>query len=317
MKYKGMTGLSVVKQTSDIETGSDSTEATREVVSKDSSDSNSDSLLNISPATSSSSSSSSSSASSPLSLSKRSKKSMPISVDSPERSAAGLPPRPMVVKREVSKQLKKQRKKKRRKKKKVMALQRISSRDTIAEMPMISESESECDSESGDEESYQNDDASSHDASGGYLTPSRRSRTSSRASSVGSPPKSPRDDLVPVDSTNSYEFVMEAPEFSQDVFAQLRVEKEIATHANATNENRPLLKVPLQPKPTDPKINPVDANKETNQGIVSIENERERRSLEIEPQSELDSSFSKEHGSVMERMMPLPWLASSKNPKIL
>ena len=40
---------------------------------------------------------------------------------------------------------------------------------------------------------------------------------------------------------------------------------------------------------------------------------KECGTLEIETRTELDTSFSKENGSVMERMLPLPWLTKSSN----
>ena len=306
------------RQGQDVETGSVRTETsrvTRELLSKDSSASvisdNNDPLENESSNNVMAVAVGSSPGSSPAS--KRSAKSLPISVDSPERSAAGLPPRPLVVKREVSKQLKKQRKKKKqKKKKKVLALKRINSRDNINELPMISESESECESEYAtddeDEESYQDDDGSSYDASAGCLTPARSSSqlsdtTSSRASS--SPQLSPRDELFPSEAMDSsdYEFVIEAPEFSKDFFAEDNA-KEESGGADGDKDLPP--KVTLQPKMKTTKTttsNKADKNDEVNL----------RGTLEIETRTELDTSFSKENGSVMERMLPLPWLTNKSS----
>lgn len=201
-----------------------------------------------------------------------------------------------------------------------MALQRIKSRDNIIELPMISESESECDSESGGEDDgyYQDDDASSYDASVGCSTPTRLSRTSSRASITSSPQKSPRDEQFPTkfttDVPGNYEFVMEAPEFSKDIFAELLREKGSDASANANYKNHLPPKVALQPKIAILKTGPVEENEQTNNGIdVSIDGDQERENLEIEPRIELDNSFTEENVSVMERMMPLPWLASSRN----
>jgi len=331
-KQKNILGLNGPNQLlPDIETGSlatEMTQSTRDLISKTSSDISDNPKQAITAAVSTALTASSPPSLSPPPpppfppppVSKRRKKSIPISVDSPERSAAGLPPRPMVAKRAISKQLKNQRRKKKRRKNKVMALQRIKSRDNIIELPMISESESECDSESGgeDDEYYQDDDTISYDASVVCSTPTRLSRTSSRASITSSPPKSPRDEPFPTESTTDvpgqYEFIMEAPEFSKDVFAELLEEKGNDASANTNYEEHLPPKVALQPKITILKTDAGDENGQTNNGIdVSMDGDREREHLEIEPRIELDNSFTEENVSVMERMMPLPWLASSRN----
>lgn len=296
---------------------------------------------------------------------KQTPKSLPISVDSPERSAAGLPPRPMVVKREVSKQLKKKRKKKKKKKKQVLALVRICSRENIDEMPIISESESECDSEytSGDEEFLT--DESSYDASTGCLTPSRLSArrasigassgTSSRASSrASSPQKSPRDDFFPPGSTDSpdYEFVMEAPEFSEDLFAKMDKKQVIGVDENLppnlalrprarsksdevkqlavdpgkarrdelsskSKIERRSFEIPTENKSKHPSFEIPTANKSKRPSFeIPNKNKRECFSLEIDSATDLNSSFAEENGTVMERMLPLPWLATSRNKRM-
>jgi hypothetical protein len=238
----------------------------------------------------------------------RSTTSRPVSVDSPERSAAGLPPRPMTSKRVVSKQLKKQRKKKKRKKKPVLALTRINSRDGIVEMPMISESDSEADSEctSGDEEYC--DDGSSY-ASSGCMTPNRSSAQGSRSSSrASSPQKSPRQDLIPPDSEESpgYEFLMEAPELKVDTSKNLVI---------GVDENLPP-NLALRPRST--KSDSDDSRPRSVDG-GSNGSLRDRRSLEIDTSLDLNSpmnrSFTEENVSVMERMLPLPWLAPDNGRK--
>jgi hypothetical protein len=317
-KEKSATDLTDTQENKDIETGSAISGATRELESKsssvtqDSDDSNEGKTcvdvmvkaLGLSPVVSSDPPETSSETSTPTK--KRGAKSCPISVDSPERSAAGLPPRPMTVKRAVSKQLKKTRKKKKRKKKQVLALTRINSRDNITEMPIISESESECDSEcdSGDEEYC--DDGSSYDASTGCLTPGRssapRSRTSSRASS---PQKSPRDDSFPSDPMDppGFEFVMEAPEFSNDRFLDDGKKQIIGVDENMPPNLALQPRLRTRSEADNAKLRLTDGD----------EPKKDRRALEIDAtSSEMNNSFAEENGTVMERMLPLPWLANGR-----
>jgi hypothetical protein len=311
-KQKSMADSTGTQEKKDIETGSESTETTRELQSKSSSDTQDShegktcvdvmvKALGLSPAVSSD----------PPETSTLTRtigtKSCPISVDSPERSAAGLPPRPMTVKRAVSKQLKKRRKKKKRKKKQVLALTRINSRDNITEMPIISESESECYSEytSGDEEYC--DDESSYDASTGCLTPGRssapRSRTSSRASS---PQKSPQDDSFPSDLMDppGFEFVMEAPEFCNDFFVEASKKQIVGVDENLPPNLALRPRQRTRSESDEAKPRSVDGDK----------SKKDRRALEIDTtSSELNSSFTDENGTVMERMLPLPWLANGRS----
>ena len=317
-----VTGSTDTQEKKDIETGSESTGATRELESKnssvtqDSDDSHEGKTcvdvmvkaFGLSPVVSSDPQETSTETSTPTK--KQGTKSCPISVDSPERSAAGLPPRPMRVKRAVSKQLKKRRRKKKRKKKQVLALTRINSRDNITEMPIISESESECDSEgdSGDEEYC--DDGSSYDASTGCLTPGRSSAPRSRTSSgASSPQKSPRDNSSPSDPMDppGFEFVMEAPEFSNDLFLDAGKEQNVGV-----DENLPP-NVALQPRPRT-RSEAVDAKPRS---IYGDKPKKDRGALEIDAtSSELNNSFTEENGTVMERMLPLPWLANGRGNRM-
>ena len=229
-----------------------------------------------------------------------------LSADSPERSTAGLPPRPLTTKRAVSTQLKKKRRKKKRKKKQVLSMTRTNSRDNIVEMPMISESESECDSEytSGDEEDC--DDGSSIDASSVCSTPGRSSTSRSRASSrASSPQKSPRDDLFPPGSAGapSFEFDMEAPEFSWDLFM-----------AKALKPLKPVIGVDENMSPNvalRPRMRPEQDDSKPHSVQVTIP-KKEAPLAETKAECcalEIDNSFTEENGTVMERMLPLPWLA--------
>mmetsp|Transcript_114324 Transcript_114324/g.233834 ORF Transcript_114324/g.233834 Transcript_114324/m.233834 type:complete len:780 (-) Transcript_114324:306-2645(-) len=341
-KQHSHSGTTGTNKQQDIETGSVSTETsqvTRELLSKISSDSQDTHEVKactevktcthvIAEALGLSSSSSvllAGSSPTKSTGSNKSTKSGPVLVDSSERSAAGLPPRPMPVKREGSKQLKKRRKRKKKKNHQVLALRRVSSRDNVTELPMISESESECDSEytSDDEdEDYSHcDDESSYDASAGCRTPSRsssqRSHSSSRASS---PQKSPRDDELfpaePMDSRN-YEFVIEAPEFSEDLFAEEG--KKEKSDIFILDEDPPR-KVALQPRmkfePIEAKSVLVEDNKQV-EAVPRAGDEKEIGILEIDASTELDTSFVEENGSVMERMLPLPWLTGSRNHHIM
>ena len=204
-------------------------------------------------------------------------KSVPVSVDSPDRSAAGLPPRPP---RRNSMKLKKRRK--RKKKKKIVALKRVNSRENINEMPVISESEdeesergSECDSE------YTSDDGScsSYDASSGYNTPARSrslSRTSSRASS---PQLSPQDEMFAADVfDHDVEFVIEAPDFPN------------------------LLDREERDSPRNPDLLSRMLSRKTN-----LLGEQQQRFIEIEPRPNSDDSMVDENDSP-KRRIPLPWL---------
>mmetsp|Transcript_22395 Transcript_22395/g.53265 ORF Transcript_22395/g.53265 Transcript_22395/m.53265 type:complete len:822 (-) Transcript_22395:367-2832(-) len=344
-----MAGFSSPKEQKDIETGSVSTEITRKPVSKSSSDtqdcerepiskSSPDTKdcekvrsctgkitkkVGLSPAASIALQMDPSPSKSVVSKG-GSSKSCPISVDSPERTAAGLPPRPMVVKREVNKQLKQRRKKKKKRKKRVLSMTRVSSRDNIVEMPMISESESECDSEytSGDEEYC--DDGSSYDASSGCLSPSGSTAKLSRSSSTGSiaissPQKSPRNNSFsskPVEGP-SFEFVMEVPEFPDDAFIQPEKKPVLGV-----DENLPP-NLMLRPKPNrksefaKPKSVEGDDQKSSD---VSLGSQTDRQSLEpleiADDSLDLDRSFVEENGSIMERMLPLPWLATYKSNRM-
>jgi hypothetical protein len=201
-------------------------------------------------------------------------KSLPVSVDSPDRSAAGLPPRPP---RRNSMKLKKRRK--RKKKKKVAALKRVNSRENINEMPVISESEdeesergSECDSE------YTSDDESScsYDASSGCMTPCHsrsQSRTSSRASS---PQLSPQDESFAANVfDHEVEFVIEAPDFPN------------------------LLDREENDSPRNPFLPSCMLSRKSHPG------EQQQRALEIEPRS--NDSMVDENDSP-KRRLPLPWL---------
>jgi hypothetical protein len=126
---------------------------------------------------------------------------------------AVLPPRPP---RRNSMKLKKRRK--RRKKKKKVTLQRVNSRENVAEMDTITESEEEEGSEytyeSGSEYSTE-DDGSSNQSSGCHTPIRNRSVPNSRASSRHSSPRlSPQDELFPADVfSTDFEFLIEAPDF--------------------------------------------------------------------------------------------------------
>ena len=324
--------ISSPKEEKDIETGSVSTGFTHEPVSKGSWDSQDTedvrSCINLrtktvglSPAASSALQMESSPSKSVAS--KKMSKSYPISVDSPERTAAGLPPRPMVVRREVNKQLKQRRKKKKKRKKQVLSMVRVVSRDNIIEMPIISESESECDSEytSGDEEYC--DDGSSYDASTGCLTPggssAKLSQSSSRGSfGAGSPQKSPREipsSPKPVEGP-SFEFVMEVPEFPDNAFKQ-----PAKKPASGVDQNLPP-NLALRPKP-DPESEYLKRSSVGSDGLNpsdrSSGSQGDRQPLEIAEEGldlDLDRSFAEENGSVLERMLPLPWLATNKNNRM-
>ena len=325
-RSEGPTGA---QENNDLETGSAGTGQTRDLHSKDSLDSqDSQEASNTKYCTeamakamglSSAASSALQGTSSGSSTRMRRHQSCPVSVDSPERSTGGLPPRPVAAKRAVSMPLKKKRRKKKKKKKQVMSLQRINSRENIVEMPIISESESECDS---DEEEYC-DDGSSYDASS-CSTPNRGSRSSSRASS---PEKSPREDPDQPD----FEFVIEAPDFpndyfseepkfSEDLFAEVG-KKEVV----GVDENLPpnlALRPRMNAEQENLKQRSVDGVNSKKDGPLG-ESRKERRpssSLEIETKKDtsLDSndSFVEENGTVMDRMLPLPWLDNKSKKRV-
>ncbi len=330
-KQKRTEGRAVEEGNNDIETGSVGTGLTRDIQSKDSKDSieSRDSqegskscteamvkAIGLSPAASSVLEVEASSNSSRI----RSYRSRPVSVDFPERS--GLPPRPVTAKRTVSMPLKKKRRKKRKKKKQVLSMTRVSSRDNIVEMPIISESESECDSDSGDEEYC--DDGSSYDASSGCSTPGRRSHGSSRASS---PHKSPRDDGFPPVSADQpeFEFVMEAPEFSEDLFATAPIFSEDLFASDAgknqvvgVDENLPpnlTLRPRVKPDEDDLKQPLSDSGTANKDPTLIVETGKERRPMEVDTSMDSNDSFNEENGNVMERMLPLPWLNNNTNNK--
>ncbi len=235
----------------------------------------------------------------------------PINVDSIERSAAGLPPRPIhTTKRMISKQLKRKRRKKKGKKKQVLSLTRVDSRKNIVEMPMISESESECDSDhnSGDEEYC--DDGSSYDASNGCLTPVSRNSNGSRSSS---PQKSPRREIDLTETVNRFEFLMDAPDFLQDRFPD-------SSTADDEKWAPPSASLGLQPRSSfeiedDSKPHLAEASTLAKPPQLPVGDER-LPALEIEePAAELSTSFAEEEGNVMERMLPLPWLMKPNKNK--
>lgn len=334
-KPKGTeTGPAGKEDKKDIESGSVSTGATRELQSNPSSDSQESSesksctdmmakALGLSPAALSALH-----GASQASTTRRSTgsiKTCPVSVDSPERSASGLPPRP---RRTVSKQLKKKRRKKKgRKKKQVLAMTRVSSRDNIVEMPIISESESENDSECDSGDEVYCDDGSSYAASSaGCSTPDRssgsRSRTSSRASS---PQKSPRDEVFspsgPMDPPD-IEFQLEAPEFSTHVFAEPSKKQVIGVDENLPPNlalrpkpnARSTSEAVWKPRSVEPGVTTANHPKRDASPVANvIANGNDRRALEIDAQLDLDSSFAEENGTVMERMLPLPWLQTKTN----
>jgi len=330
-KQKRTEGRAGAEGNNDIETGSVSTGQTRDLQSKDSKDSIDSQesqeaskscteamVKAVGLSTAASSVLQGDASSNPPIV--RSLRSRPVSVDSPGRS--GLPPRPVTAKRTVSMPLKKKRRKKRKKKKQVLSMTRVSSRDNIVEMPMISESESECDSDSGDEEYY--DDGSSYDASSGCSSPGRRSRSSSRASS---PQKSPRDDGFPPESADQpdFEFVMEAPEFSEDLFATAHKFSEdlFASEAGknevvGVDENLPpnlTLRPRVKPEEEDVKQPLSDSGNANKDPAPVVETVKDRRPLEVDTSVDSNDSFNEENGNVMERMLPLPWLNKNNNNK--
>lgn len=220
-------------------------------------------------------------------------------------STIGLPPRPIqTTKRMISKQLKRKRRKKKGKKKQVLSLTRVDSRKNIVEMPMISESESECDSDysSGDEKDC--DDGSSYDASSGCSTPVSSSRNSS---SAGSPQKSPRNEtnVSDIADRHHFEFLMDAPEFLKDRFPDSSTGDDENLASNVSLQ--------LQPRSSfeiDDVLKPHSAES-------SITKKNGLPALEIDEPSELSTSFTEEHGDVMERMLPLPWLKPNKKKRFV
>lgn len=319
-RSEGPTGA---QDNNDLETGSAGTGKTRDLHSKDSLDSQDSQEASstkycteaMAKAMGLSSAASSALQGTLSSTGVRRHRSCPVSVDSPERSTGGLPPRPVTAKRAVSMPLKKKRRKKKKKKKQVMSLKRINSRENIVEMPIISESESECDS---DEEEYC-DDGSSYDASS-CSTPNRESRSSSRASS---PQKSPREDPDQPD----FEFVIEAPDFPNDYFSE---EPKFSEDLFAEDDKKQVVGVDenLPPNLTlRPRMNAEQEN--LKQPVLPVASKKDaplgesrkerlpRSSLEIDTKKDtsVDSndSFVEENGTVMERMLPLPWLDTKSN----
>jgi hypothetical protein len=208
-----------------------------------------------------------------------------VSVDSPDRSAAGLPPRPP---RRNSTKLKTNRKKKKKKGKKALPLKRVNSREGINEMPMISESDEDSEMGSEDGSEYASDDGSSYDASSGCLTPAH-SQSLSRASSRGSSPQlSPRDELFPADNfDNDVEFFIEAPDFPH-----------LLNVVHKTNRGDSNNAFDLAPRPMAKKT----------QSDEKLENtlRKELKHLEIEPRSKDESII--EDADSPKRRLPLPWL---------
>ncbi len=226
-------------------------------------------------------------------------------------SAIGLPPRPIqTTKRMISKQLKKKRRKKKGKKKQVLSLTRVDSRKNIVEMPMISESESECDSHysSGDEKDC--DDGSSYDASSGCSTPVSSSRNSS---STSSPQKSPRNETNVSDIADRphFEFLMDAPEFLKDSFPDSSTSDDENLASNVSLQLQPRSSFEIEDV-LKPHLAESSITKKN-----GLSHGHRLPSLEIDEPSELSSSFTEEHGDVMERMLPLPWLKPNNKKRFV
>ncbi|OEU08066.1 hypothetical protein FRACYDRAFT_264730 [Fragilariopsis cylindrus CCMP1102] len=298
-----------------------------------------------SPSTSTSTSAKSSKLSSSNSNSINSK-SIPISVDSPERSAAGLPP--LIVKQKIkSKKLKRQRKNKKGrkvgKKKKVFALVRVNSRDNINELPMISESDSEhCDDEDLDDESLLSDNdnngeseyCTSEGGDGEEEGGDDDDDNDEGSSSISlSSPDFPKTNLFNnIIHTNNALLLKDTNDFynGPEVYVDETIHIGGGLGDNSNSNGVPIRRA----SPTKKEKNE-DENK-NNHDLVIVEtsttssNNNDNNSnqelvavkkgtFEIEPQaleseSELlDVSFNNEKESIMERMLPLPWLLSSSS----
>jgi hypothetical protein len=177
---------------------------------------------------------------------------------------AELPPRPpALLPRTQSKKLKKRRKKKKKKKKAI--LQRVNSRENVAAMQAIPESEedeeSEIGSEYGDSE-YSTDDDSSGLKSGpssGCNTPVRSlSRANSRSNS---PMLSAQDELFPSDvfADLDYTFDIEAPDLLAET-AKMKLSDATNVHRASLSKKRSARKQKMEGGKEDvPNLPPVNS----------------------------------------------------------